>query len=164
MSSRLESFEFKNAFFLLRNCPSMPRLLFKLISSPCYRQHSELTQLDETLRQAASTVCNVNLDDTGRKRSTHAVALGGFGLSSAVNVPSPAYASNLCASRPLVSQILEDESGPTSEVDSVAERWTEQGHELTTADKKPFLRYWSTAVHEALFRNLKANGLPGDAF
>ena len=44
----------------------------------------------------------------------------------------------------------------TSEVDSVAERWTELGHELITTDKKPFQRYWSSAVHEAQFRSPKA--------
>ena len=31
------------------------------------------------------------------------------------------------------------------------------GYELITTDKKPFQRYWSTAVHEALFRSLKAD-------
>ena len=62
----------------------------------------------------------------------------------------PAYASSLSATRQLVGQILQDvfESRPTSEVDSVAERWTELGHELITTDKKPFQRYWSSA-HKA---------------
>ena len=48
--SRLESIDAHPAFFLLRNCLLMPRLLFKLRSSLCYRLHAELTQLDETLR------------------------------------------------------------------------------------------------------------------
>ena len=64
MSGRLEYNDARRAFFLLRNCLSMSRLLFMLRSSPCYRLHSELTQFDETLRQAASTVCNVNFNDT----------------------------------------------------------------------------------------------------
>ena len=50
MSSRLESIDVHPAFFLLGNCLSMPRLLFKLRSSPCYRLHAELTQFGETLR------------------------------------------------------------------------------------------------------------------
>ena len=86
MSSRLESNDAHHASFLLRNCLSMPRLLFKLRCSPCYRLHAELTQFDKTLRQAASTVCNVNFDDTGWQQSTLPVAQGGLGLSSAVNV------------------------------------------------------------------------------
>ena len=64
ISSWLESIEANPAFFLFLNCLSMPHLLLKLRSSPCYRLHAELTQFDETLRQAASTVCNVNVDDT----------------------------------------------------------------------------------------------------
>ena len=162
MSSRLESIDAHPAFFLLRNCLSMPRLLFKLRSSPCYRLHAELTQFDKTLRQATSTVCNIKFDDTGWQQSTLPVAQGGLGLSSAVNVSLPAYASSLSATRQLVGQILQDvfESCPTSEVDSVAERWTELGHELITTDKKPFQRYWSSAVHKALFHSLKAGAPP----
>ena len=166
MSRRLESIDAHHAFFLHRNCLSMPRLLFKLRSSPCYRRcyrlHAELTQFDKTLRQAASTVCTVKFDDTGWQRSTLPVAQGGLGLSSAVNVSLPAYASSLSATRQLVDQMLQDvfESSPISEVDSVAERWTELGHELITTDKKPFQRYWSSAVHKALFHSLKAGAPP----
>ena len=66
-------------------------------------------------------------DDTGWQQSTLPVAQGGLGLSSAVNVSLSDYASSLSATRQLVGQILQDvfESSPTSEVDSVAERWTE---------------------------------------
>ena len=59
MSSRLESINAYNAFFLLQNCLSMPRLLYKLRSSPYYRLLSKLTQFDKTLRQTASTISNL---------------------------------------------------------------------------------------------------------
>ena len=73
-----------------------------------------------------------------------------------------AYASSLSATRQLVGQILQDvfESCPTSEVDSVAERWTELGHEVITTDKKPFQRYWLLTAHEALLGSLKAGAPP----
>ena len=133
-----------------------------LLSSPCYRLHSKLTQFGENLREAASTVCNVNFDNTGWQQSTLPVAQGGLGLSSAVNVSFPAYASSLRDSRQLVGQILQDvfESCPTSEVDSVAKRWNELGHEPIATDKKPFQRYWSSAVHEALFGSHYAGAPP----
>ena len=74
----------------------------------------------------------------------------------------PAYASSLSATRQLVGQILQDvfESCPTSEVDSAAERWNKLGHKPIATDKKPFQRYWSSAVHESLFRSLKAGAPP----
>ena len=107
MSSRLESIDAHPAFFLLRNFRSIPRLLFKLRCSPCYRLHAELAQFYKTSQQSASTVCNVNFDDTGWQQSTLPVAQGGLGLSSAVNVSLPAYASSLSATRQLVIQILQ---------------------------------------------------------
>ena len=119
MSGLLKSIYAHPAFSLLRNLLSMPRILIKLRSSPCYRLHSELTQFDETLRQAASTVCKVNFDDTEWQQSTLPVAQGGLGFSSAVNVSLPAYASSLSSTRQLVGQILQDVfvSCPTFEVD-----------------------------------------------
>ena len=99
MSSRLESIDAHPAFIILQNCLSMPCLLFRLRSSPCYRLHAELTQFDETLRQAASMVCNVNFGVSGWQPSTLPVAQGGLGLSSAVNVSLPAYAPSLSATR-----------------------------------------------------------------
>ena len=158
MSSLLESIDAHPAFFLLRNCLSMPRLLFKLRSSPCYRLHAELTQFDKALRHAASTVCNVNFDDTGWQQSTLPVAHGGLGLSSAASVSLPAYTSSLSTTRQFVSQILQDvsESCLTFEVDSVAEL----GHKLITMDNKQFQRYWSSAVLESLIHSLKAGAPP----
>ena len=159
MSSWLEYIDANPVFLLLRNCLSMPRLNFKLRISPCYRLHTELKQFDETLRQAASTVCNVNFDNTGWQQSALPVAQLGVGLSSAISVPLPAYVSSLCATRQLVGHILQDVF-ETSEVDSVAERWTELGHEPIATDKKPFHRYWSSVVHEALFRSPRAGARP----
>ena len=114
------------------------------------------------IAQTASMVCIVNFDDTVWHQSTLPVAQGGLGFFSAINFPLPANVSPLSAIMQLVGQILEDvfECCPTFEVDSVVERWTEVGHELITMDKKPFQRYWSSAVHEVLFRSLKAGFHP----
>ena len=75
------------------------------------------------MRQAASTVCNVNFDDTGWQQSTLPVAQGGLSLSSATNASLPAYASSLNATKQLVGQIIEEvfESCQSSKVESVAE-------------------------------------------
>ena len=51
MSDLQEYIDAHPSFFLLRNCLSMPHLLFKLRIYLCYRLHSELTQFDKTLRQ-----------------------------------------------------------------------------------------------------------------
>ena len=159
---RLSIIDAHHAFFLLRHSFSMLLLLFKLRRLPCYSLHSELTQFDESLLHAASTVCNVKLNDAGWLQSTLPVELGDLGLSSEVNVSLPAYASSICATRKLVGQILQDvlEFSPASEVESVAERWTVFGHEPITTDNKPFQWYLTTFVHEALFHALIADVPP----
>ena len=74
----------------------------------------------------------------------------------------PANASSLSATRKLVGQVFQDvfDSCPTSEVDSVAENMTALGHEPNTTDKMPFQRFWSSAVHEVLFRSLISDAQP----
>ena len=59
MSGRQKSIYADSSLPHLWNCLTMSRLLFKLRGTSVYQLHSELTQIDETLRQAASTVCNV---------------------------------------------------------------------------------------------------------
>ena len=159
MSIRLKSIDAHHAFFLHRNCLSIPRPLFKPRSSPCFRLHSELTQFDMTLRHAASTVCNVKFDDTGWQQTTLPVAQGGLGQSSTVNVSLLAYASSINATRQIVGQILQDvfESCPTSEVDSVTEHWTALGHEPITTDKMQFQLHWPSATYEAIRRSAKSS-------
>ena len=118
----------------------------------------------DTVRQniAASKVCDVKFDYAGWQQSTLPIAQGCLGLSLAVNVSLPAYASSLSANRQLVGQILQYdfEYSPTSEVDSVADHWTALGHEPITTDRKPFKWHWSSTVHEDLFRSLKADASP----
>ena len=79
--------------------------------------HPEKTLDNETL-QATTCLGHIDrehaklqtkiIDDSGWQQSTPTVAQGGLGLSSAVNVSLPAYASSLSATRQLVGQILQD--------------------------------------------------------
>ena len=53
MSSRLLLIDFHPAVFLLRNCFSIPKLLYILRSSPCNESPDELGKIDGILRKCA---------------------------------------------------------------------------------------------------------------
>ena len=66
------------AFFLVKNCVSLPRLLYLLRSSPACRQLDLLTDIDEIVRRGLKTVTNVQLRDDAWRQATLPVSLGGL--------------------------------------------------------------------------------------
>ena len=51
--------------FLLKNCFSIPKLMYTLRSSPCYLEQDLLDSFDSSIRSCAELICNVVLDDSG---------------------------------------------------------------------------------------------------
>ena len=47
-------------FYLLKNCFSLPKLLYFLRTSPCFEELDLLHQYDSIIRNSLSKICNVN--------------------------------------------------------------------------------------------------------
>ena len=73
---RLKYLQAHNALILLKNSPSMPRLLYTLRTSDCC-DHPLLTRFDTIL------ILNVKFDDTQWLQATLPVRNGGIGLRTA---------------------------------------------------------------------------------
>ena len=50
-------------FLMLKNCFSLPKLLYFLRTSTCFNHPALLEKYDKTVRDGLSKVCNVNFDD-----------------------------------------------------------------------------------------------------
>ena len=62
---RLHQLNTHTGLFLLKNAFSLPRLIFLLRSSPCYRHSDDLAAYDECTRNITESISNVQFDDTG---------------------------------------------------------------------------------------------------
>ena len=51
-------------FYLLKNCFSLPKLLYFLRTSHCFEELDLLQQYDSIIRKSLSKVCNVNFNET----------------------------------------------------------------------------------------------------
>ena len=51
-------------FYLLKNCFSLPKLLYFLRTSPCFEEVDLLQQYDSIIRKSLSKICNVNFDES----------------------------------------------------------------------------------------------------
>ena len=64
----LELTEPHQAFFILKNCLSIPKLIYLLRSAPCFKCKKELEVFDTAIKTNMETICNVPLEKkTGHK-------------------------------------------------------------------------------------------------
>ena len=106
MTHRLQQLDTHTGFFILKNAFSLPRLLFLLRSSPCYRHSDDLAPYDECTRTTAESNFNVQFDDTGWKQAKLPVRFGGLRHRFAGDQALPAYLSSRESCRRLVYAIL----------------------------------------------------------
>ena len=127
MGSRLEWISAHHALYLLRNCFSLPKLLYILRTSPCF-DHPLVQSFDDLQIQLLQKLLNINLDDRAGSQASLPVRFGGLGVISAVKVAPSAYISSklscdcLEASLVLHSTVLAPVSTPPSTIVSDLDR------------------------------------------
>ena len=104
--SRLLLINSHPALFLLRDCFSIPKLLYILRSASCYESPDELGKIDGILRKSAVDICNANFDDTGWRIATLPLHFGGLSLRSVSDISEVAYFASMHATEGLVKNIL----------------------------------------------------------
>ena len=128
MTHRLQQLDTHTGFFLLKNAFSLPRLLFLLSSSPCYRHSDDLAAYDKCTRKAAEFIFNVQFDDTDWKQTKLPVRFRGLGHRSDGDLTLPSYLSSRETCRRFVSAILPQPSDPSVEsTDDVITTWISSG-------------------------------------
>ena len=101
LANRLKLLTAHDAFFLLKNCFSLPKLQYILRCAPCY--NSQILQLyDNTIREALQSILNITLTETAWRQATLPVRNGGIGVRLATQVALPAFLSSVASSSALV--------------------------------------------------------------
>ena len=106
MTSRLEDLDSHSGLFLLKNCFSMPKMLYTLRACPTFQHESALAAIDNAICGALSAIINVRLNSHAAKQALLPTGLGGLGMSSSSAICSSAFLSSYNSSRDLVSKIL----------------------------------------------------------
>ena len=96
---RLMKMAAHEAFFLLRSCFAVPRLLYLLRTAPC-------TRLDDIIKGALTSICNIKLDVDSWAQASLLVRWGGIGVRSTVDLAPSAFLSSLHASSPTIQVLL----------------------------------------------------------
>ena len=128
MINRLSHLSAHQAFFLFKNSLAIPKLLFILRCSPSSCELTLLTKYEQTLREEAAKIGNINVDGTGWLQAKLPVRHGEIGLRSPSDLALPAFFFSRVACRSLISDILNKTYRHRSEVKFVAtmEAWVEK--------------------------------------
>ena len=123
MTEKISLLDRHPAFFLLKNCFSMPKLMYLLRSSPTFQHPDLLADFDDCLKSCATDICNVSFDDIGWIQATLPIRLGGIGLRRASDLALPAYLASISASQSFISEITQPDNIPHA-LDSCFDVWS----------------------------------------
>jgi len=133
--ARLNIIESHQAFVLLKNCFSLPKLQYILRASPAYREEESLTMFDETLTAALSSVTNVRFEGDSLVQAMLPVRLGGLGIRMSKDIALPAFISSLHSVRDLVEVILQKvQMREDNELQDVVNIWHARNQGLALPD------------------------------
>ena len=102
----LELIEPHQAFFILKNCLSIPKLIYLLRSAPCFKCKKELEVLDTAIKTNMEKICNVSLGEENWSQASPPIRHAGLGLRSAADLSLPCFLSSSHACKGLVNCLL----------------------------------------------------------
>lgn len=139
--SRLRLLENHQAFAMLKNCFSLPKLQYILRATTAYKQEDVLARFDETLVAALSTVTNVRFDGDSLVQASLPVRQGGLGIRMSKDIALPAFVSSLHSVCGLIQTILCKVELPDDvELETAVEAWNLKSGEFVLADSVDLCR------------------------
>ena len=152
ISDVIDKLDAHYGFYLLKNCFSMPKLLYILRTSPCFLQNDFLEGYDKLLRNSLCKVINVKNDDNQFFTSSSPAAKCGLSVSSARLLALPAFLASAVGAKDALSEIfgLEHVDGT---YDDALKRWFELG-KTEKAPENKMQKNWTEPIIDSEIADL----------
>ena len=123
--SSLTELQAHDGITLLRNCFSMPKLLYILRTSPCSGNHL-LKKFDMALREVLTKILNIDLDDIQWTQANLPVNASGLGIKRAVKLAPSAILTSAASTLSLQNLILPSRTASIPDIDvrDASSTWT----------------------------------------
>ena len=123
MCIRLQLLPSHVAFFLLKNCFYIPKLMYILRTSTLFLKTDALHRFDETIRNTLQLIFNVEVDDPRWEILTLPCKLGGMGIVQVPKLAIDAYALSIFCTLDICNNIYANEARTKSLIGSVVQHW-----------------------------------------
>jgi Reverse transcriptase (RNA-dependent DNA polymerase) len=105
-TEKLKQIDTHAAFFLLKHCLSIQKMIYVLRTSPTWNYIELLQKWDIILLDNITSLCNINISDNIKKQIFLPVSYGGLGLGSAEEISPCAYNASIFSCLSMTSSIL----------------------------------------------------------
>ncbi|XP_055341049.1 uncharacterized protein LOC129590060 [Paramacrobiotus metropolitanus] len=120
-TERLKLLNAHHGFYLLRNCLSIPKLMYTLRCSPCWKAPELLDDFDRHVKDALEEITNTKLDGLVYTQAMLPVAKGGLGVRRAKALAPSAFLASMHSTRQLTFRIFNGNSEQL--VNDACENW-----------------------------------------
>jgi len=125
ITENLELIEPHQAFFILKNCLSIPKLAYLLRSSaPCFKCKEELEAFDTAIRINTEKISSVTFGKNSWSQPSLPIRHGGLSLHYATDLSLPCFLSSSFAYQGLVNRLLPSFTLPHGEVINATDAWS----------------------------------------
>ena len=119
---RLIDLDSHYAFYLLKNCFSLPKFLYILRCFPFYDCSQLLLQFDDLQRQALEHIINCSLSPVSHQQCFLPSCLGGLGIRRATDIALPAFLASRHSVAKAMSDLLQ-QGMVTNDLEEALLRW-----------------------------------------
>ena len=146
MVERLKQIESHEALFLLRHCFGIPKLIYFLRTAPCFMKNDILEEIDDIIKNSLISILNIELPERAYQQATLPIAYGGLGIRLATDIAVVGYLSSVCASAPMVQNLLPQSFSHTYDKDefweSAFSKWLQHSSQDTAPELKIYQSTW----------------------
>jgi len=154
----LELIDPHQAFFILKNCLSIPKLTHLLRSAPCFKCKEELEVFDTAIKNNMENIFYVSFGEENWSQASLPIRHAGLGLHSAEDLSLPCFLSSSHACKGLVNRLLPSLNLeiPYGDVNDAIDDWSEH-HDSSPLEKETQAAWDDLACRDTLNSLLNTN-------
>ena len=149
ISTNIKDFPKHQAFFLIKNCFAIPKLLYIFHTSAVLKKDKISQELPDNLKDTIESVTDISLGRDTWTQLTLPVKLGGFGLRFSIELAPSAFIAMFVSCSLLATSLLNNHSQPDSLLREALSIWKSMAGEtssITSAMTKPLRKQWTNPV------------------
>lgn len=154
MFERITELNSHMAFYLLKNCFSIPKLTYLLRTTAYFKYNHLLNEIDHDIMKTLESICNSSFNNQKWSLLSLPIRCGGLGIRKSSEICLPAFLSSVNSVFNLVTLMYPELSDETmvSDYSCALEMWSSVSNEIPTDTSKQ--QTWDNILISERIKNL----------